>query len=74
VTLLLYATLTVGLPSLANWALVLFLVAAAGGVVLNLNYHWKQIPLPKWLVLVHAGAAVVGFLLLLTATLENRGA
>jgi len=65
VTLLVYATFTVGLPALANGALVLFLIAAAGGVVMNLNYHWKLLPLPKWLVVVHAAIAVLGFLLLL---------
>ena len=37
VTLLLYAAFTVGLPSLALWALVLFVLAAVGGVVLNLG-------------------------------------
>jgi hypothetical protein len=67
VTLLLYASLTTGLPLLANVALALFLVAAVGGVVLNLNFHWKAIPLPKWLVLVHGGIAVCGFLCLLAA-------
>jgi len=65
VTLLVYATFAVGLPALANGALVLFLIAAAGGVVMNLNYHWKLLPLPKWLVVVHAAIAVLGFLLLL---------
>lgn len=68
VTLLLYAALTVGLPGMALTALVLFLVAAGGGVILNLNYHWKQLPLPKWLVIAHALAAVAGFLLLLWVT------
>jgi len=67
VTLLLYASLTMGLPGLANVALVLFVVAALGGVVLNLNFHWLAIPLPKWLVLVHAVVAVVGYLCLLAA-------
>jgi hypothetical protein len=66
VTLLLYASFTVGLPAMANLAIVLFLVAAAGGAFMNLNYHWKLLPLPKWLVIVHAAIAVVGFLLLLT--------
>lgn len=74
VTLLLYAAATVGLPAMALAALVLFLVAAAGGVILNLNYHWKQLPLPKWLVVVHAIAAVVGFLLLLGVTWGTRSA
>ena len=68
VALLLYAAATVGLPNMAVWALVLFLVAAAGGVILNLNYDWKQLPLPKWLNGVHATAAVAGFLLLLATT------
>lgn len=72
VTLLLYAAATVGLPGMALAALVLFLVAAGGGVVLNLNYHWRQLPLPKWLVVVHATVAVVGFVLLLAVTWTTR--
>ena len=71
-TLLLYAAATVGLPGMALTALVLLLVAAAGGVVLNLKYHWKQLPLPRWLVVVHAVAAVAGFLLLLAAAWAAR--
>jgi len=74
VTLLLYAAVTVGLPGIALVALVLFLLAASGGAVLNLNYHWKQLPLPKWLVIVHAVAAVVGFVLLLAAVWTTRAA
>ena len=72
VTLLLYAAATVGLPRMALIALALLLAAAVGGAILNLNYHWKQLPLPKWLVLVHAGAAVAGFVLLLAATWATR--
>ncbi|MES2957382.1 MAG: hypothetical protein V4792_04290 [Pseudomonadota bacterium] len=68
VTLLLYAAVTIGLPRMAMVAIALFLVAAAGGVILNLNHHWKQRPLPKWLVIVHALAAVVGFALLVIVT------
>ena len=74
VTLLLYAAVTVGLPKMALVALALFVAAAGGGAILNLNYHWKQLPLPKWLVLVHAGAAVAGFVLLLAATWATRSA
>ena len=74
VTLLLYAAATVGLPRMSLGALALFLVAAGGGAILNLNYHWKQLPLPKWLVVVHAGAAVAGFVLLLAATWATRSA
>lgn len=69
VTLLLYAYFTVGLPRLAAWSLLLFLIAAVGGVVLNLNYHWKNVPLPLGLMIGHAGIAVVGFILLVVAVL-----
>ncbi|NRF71303.1 hypothetical protein HLB44_30360 [Aquincola sp. S2] len=74
VTLLLYAAATVGLPAMALVALALFLAAAGGGAILNLNYHWKQLPLPKWLIVVHASAAVAGFALLLAATWATRAA
>jgi hypothetical protein len=74
VTLLLYAAATIGLPALANWALVLFVLAAGGGAFLNLGYHQKQLPLPKWLVVVHGLAAVIGFLMLLMATWGTRSA
>jgi|SRR3954447_19166079 hypothetical protein len=67
-TLLIYAAVTIGLPALALGALILFLIAAAGGTVLNLGYHWKMLALPKWLIVVHAGIAVVGFALLVIAT------
>lgn len=67
-TLLIYAYFTAGLPAMAQLALLLFLVAAAGGAFMNLNFHWNMLPLPKWLVLVHAGIAVCGFLLLVIAT------
>ncbi len=72
ITLLLYAAATVGLPGMALVALALLLGAAGGGAILNLNYHWKQLPLPKWLVVVHAGAAVAGFALLVAATWAAR--
>jgi hypothetical protein len=55
-------------------ALALFVLAAAGGTALNLAYHWKQRALPRWLVSVHAVAAVVGFALLVLATWPQLGA
>lgn len=67
-TLLIYALFTIGLPLMAQLALVLFLIAAAGGVFMNLNFHVKMLPLPIWLIVVHAGIAVCGFLLLVLAT------
>ena len=69
-TLLLYAYCTVGLPALAGWALLLFVLAALGGVYLNLGYHAKALALPKSIVVVHAVIAVVGYVMLLMASLR----
>ena len=66
-TLLLYAYFTVGLPRYAVAATVLLAIAALGGIVMNLSYHWNRLALPTWLVLTHAVAAVGGFGLLLVA-------
>ena len=66
-TLLIYAALTAGLPQRALAALALFVVAAAGGVVLNLVYQMRQRPLPMGFVIGHAALAVVALLLLLSA-------
>ena len=63
-TLLLYAAFTRGLPGSAWLGILLLVVAAGGGLLLNLKYHWNREALPIWLVLVHAAAAVVGFLIL----------
>lgn len=71
-TLLLYACFTVGLPVLGVWALLLFVVAAAGGTFLNLCYHSKLLPLPKAIVVVHAALAVIGYVLLLIAVFAPR--
>ncbi|MDR6479569.1 hypothetical protein [Paraburkholderia terricola] len=73
-TLLIYAAATVGLPALALGALILFLIAGAGGAVLNLRYHWKMLALPKWLIVVHAGVAGLGFALLVIAAWAASGA
>ena len=73
-TLLTYACFTVGLPGMAQLAVVLFAAAAAGGAFMNLNFHWKMLPLPKWLVVVHGAIAAFGFLLLVIATWQaSRG-
>lgn len=63
-TLLLYAGLVSNVPAGAWISALLFLVAAAGGVVLNLVYHLRDRPLPNWLMIVHAAIAVVAFVLL----------
>jgi len=66
-TLVLYAGF-VGEMSAAAWGgLALLLVAALGGLVLNLAYHWKNRALPVPLVLVHAAAAAGGLVVLAIA-------
>ena len=49
-------------------SLILFVVAALGGFVL-FSRDLQQKPIPKGLALVHAGAAVIAFLILLFAVL-----
>ena len=64
-TLLIYAAATISIPPLAQIALGFFVLAAAGGAVMNLLYHWKMLPLPIPLMIFHALLAVTGFVLLL---------
>ncbi len=71
-TLLAYAYFALTVPAFAAIALLLFLIAAAGGVVMNLGYHLKAAPLPIWLVLVHAAIGVVAFVLLVLAAWGGR--
>jgi hypothetical protein len=66
-TLLIYAGYTASLPPMARIAGGVLLLAAVGGIWLNLRYHSRQLPLPIPVVVIHALAAVVGFGLLLTA-------
>jgi len=72
-TLLAYAALTVGVPLLAQIALVLFVLAAIGGAAMNLLFHWKQLPLPIPLMIGHALAAVVALALLLASIYGESG-
>jgi hypothetical protein len=66
-TLLAYAVATSLVPGMAKLALLLFLLAAGGGVLLALRFQWRQQMLPAWLVVAHALVAVSGFVLLLLA-------
>ena len=63
-TLLLYAAFTVGVPPRAQLAAGLLVLAAIGGIVMNLVYHWRLQPLPIPLMIGHALLAVAGFVLL----------
>ena len=47
------------------WALAVFAVAAVGGSAMVLG--WRAKPLPSGLVLVHGGAALIAFTILLAA-------
>jgi len=67
VTLLAYAVLAGTVPATATLALLLFVLAALGGLVLNLKYEWNRVLLPTPLLVGHALVAVVGFVLLLVA-------
>jgi hypothetical protein len=60
-TLLLYAGFAVGISRSAWIGIVLLVLAALGGVFLNLAYHDKHLPLPKGIMIVHALVAVAGF-------------
>ena len=66
-TLLAYAAFTTSVPVFAMYALGLLVVAALGGLVLNLRYQWLNLPLPVGLMILHALLAVCGFVLLLRA-------
>lgn len=69
-TLLLFAAFTVGLPRYALWALVLLVIAALGGLFLNLGYQEKRVPLSKPVMYMHALIAVAGFILLILAAIR----
>ncbi len=68
-TLLLFAQFTIGLPKYALWALILLIIAALGGVLMNLGFQEKRKLLPKPVLYIHALVAVIGFILLIAAAL-----
>ena len=64
-TLLAYAAWAAGIPPMAQAALGLLVVAALGGVVINLRDHWNHVLLSRTWVIGHLVIAVVGYALLL---------
>ena len=62
--LTLIAVVAQGQTTGATGPLVLFIIAALGGFGLFFH-HLRKVPLPKWLVVVHALVAVIAFLMLL---------
>ena len=63
---LLLGVRAIGFGGAHTWALVVFGVAALGGLYL-VSHHMRQKPLPNGVIIVHALVAVVAFLILLTA-------
>jgi hypothetical protein len=63
-TLLIYFAVAIAIPSGAKIATAVLLVAALGGVFLNVRYHSQMQPLPVPIVLVHGLIAVAGFVIL----------
>lgn len=53
---------------LMNLSLALFLITALGGFTL-LSFHLRKKAQPQALILVHGGAAIISFILLVIATL-----
>ena len=52
-----------------QWSVILFVVAALGGFVLFAHDLQKKV-IPKPLALIHAGAAVIAFLILLFSVIN----
>ena len=71
-TLLIYAGFASGISSSAWIGILLLVLAALGGVFVNLAYHDKHLPLPKGIVVVHALLAVAGFGLIFLSAFVNK--
>lgn len=63
--LLIYAAVSPGIPTLAQVALGIFILAALGGAVLLLGFHLQRKALPIPFVLGHGLIAATGLVLLL---------
>lgn len=59
-TLIIYAAFQEGIPASGMTGIVVLLVAAAGGIVMNLHYHLAGKLIPAWLLHVHILLGVVG--------------
>jgi hypothetical protein len=65
-----YAAATTTLPTLAQIALGVFILAALGGATIFGLFHLRNKPLPIPLVLAHGAIAIAGFVLLLMAIFQ----
>ncbi|ONF96064.1 hypothetical protein SPHI_16780 [Sphingomonas jeddahensis] len=59
-TLIVYAAFQQGIPPSASAGIAILLIAAAGGVVMNLRYHLAHQLIPQWLLHVHILLGLVG--------------
>lgn len=66
VIVLLLGVWEIGFGTAHTWALLLFGVAALGGLYL-VSHHMRQRPLPNGVIVIHGLVAVIAFLVLLTA-------
>lgn len=64
---LIYAAATESIPTLAQIALGVFVLAALGGAAIFTLFHLREKPLPIPLVLGHGAIALTGIVLLLIA-------
>ena len=62
-----YTAATTGVPSLAQVALGVFVLAALGGATLSFGFHLRGRALPIPLVIGHGLIAATGFVLLLVS-------
>ncbi len=60
-------TSTTPVPSMAQWASGVFVVAALGGLAMFAAFHMRGRLLPVWMMLGHGAIAVAGFVMLLMA-------
>jgi hypothetical protein len=67
VGILIYAALTTSIPTLAQVALGIFILAALGGATLLLGFHMRSKPLPIPFVVGHGLIAAIGYALLLVS-------
>ena len=47
------------------------LFAVALGLLLNLVYHWRHLPLPEGMVFIHMAVAFVGFLIVFLSMISS---
>jgi hypothetical protein len=69
--ILLVAVMGGGAPEHAKLALILFVAAALGGFLL-FAFHLQKRKLPSPVVVIHAGVAVVAFLILAAAVFMGK--